>query len=380
MDKMTSRERFRKALNHQEPDRVPIDVGQDFHNGIHEVAYRNLLAFLGEEDDIRLYDRIQHLAVCKESILERLHADTRYVFANAPSNWQIKVHADSSWADEWGVVRKNVGLYDESIQCPLAGASIDEIKSYQMPDPVDPARFTGLKERAKELYEGTQYAIIGGSAASLFYLSSELMGFQEYMERLALEPQVIEILVDRILEWEIKFFDKYLEQVGEYVELVWMGDDWGMQSGPIMNPKIFKKLFMPRYKEFTHFVKSKTQAKIALHSCGSILWAMEDLYEAGVDVIHPLQATAFDMGDPEKIKKSFGNKLVFYSNLSNQSIIPHGTPEDVIKEVRDKIKILAPGGGYIISGGHNIQADVPPQNILALFDTAYQEGHYPIHN
>ena len=241
MNDMTSRERFRKALNHQEPDRVPIDVGQDFHNGIHEVAYRNLLAYLGEEDDIRLYDRIQHLAVCKESILERLHADTRYVFANAPSNWQIKVHADSSWADEWGVVRKNVGLYDESIQCPLAGASIDEIKSYQMPDPVDPARFTGLKERAKELYEGTQYAIIGGSAASLFYLSSELMGFQEYMERLALEPQVIEILVDRILEWEIQFFEKYLEQVGKYVELVWMGDDWGMQSGPIMNPKIFKK-------------------------------------------------------------------------------------------------------------------------------------------
>jgi len=112
MDDMTSRERFRKALNHQEPDRVPIDVGQDFHNGIHEVAYRNLLAYLGEEDDIRLYDRIQHLAVCKESILERLHADTRYVFANAPSNWQLKVHADSSWADEWGVVRKNVGLYD----------------------------------------------------------------------------------------------------------------------------------------------------------------------------------------------------------------------------------------------------------------------------
>jgi uroporphyrinogen decarboxylase len=214
MNDMTSRERFRKALNHQEPDRVPIDVGQDFHNGIHEVAYRNLLAYLGEEGDIRLYDRIQHLAVCKKSILERLHADTRYVFASAPSNWQLKVHADSSWVDEWGVVRKNVGLYDESIQCPLAGASIDEIKNYQMPDPVDPTRFAGLKERAKELYEGTQYAIIGGSAASLFYLSSELMGFQEYMERLALEPQVIEILVDRILEWEIQFFEKYLEQVG----------------------------------------------------------------------------------------------------------------------------------------------------------------------
>lgn len=116
--------------------------------------------------------------------------------------------------------------------------------------------------------------------------------------------------------------------------------------------------------------------KIALHCCGSITWAMDDLFEAGINVIHPLQATAYDMGDPKKLKESFGKKLVFYSNLSNQTIIPYGTPEEVKAEVIEKIKWLAPGGGYIISGGHNIQADVPPANIVALFDAAYKYGRY----
>jgi len=378
MDSMNSRERFRRTLSHREPDRVPIDVGQDFHNGIHEIAYRNLLSFLGEKDGIRLYDQMQHLAVCKESILNRLHADTRYVFANPSSTWRMNIDADQRWTDEWGVVRKNVGLYDESVARPLAGGTLDDIRKYRMPDPIDPARFSDLKERTRNLFENTRYAIIGGNAASLFYLSSELMGFQEYMERLMTEPLLIEFLVDRVLEWEMRFFEKFLDQVGEYIELVWMGDDWGMQSGPIMNPNIFRRVFKPRYKVFTDMVKSKTKAKVALHACGSVLWAMEDLFEAGVDVIHPLQATAYDMGNPEKIKQLFGTKLVFYSNIANQSILPQGTRSEVANEARNKITALAPGGGYIFSAGHNIQADVPPENIIALFDTAYQFGCYPI--
>lgn len=378
MVKMSSRERFRTVLNHREPDRVPIDVGQDLHNGLHEVAYRNLLEYLEEDDEIRLLCPIQHLAVCKESVLNRLHSDTKYIFAGPGSNYEFKKNEDGSWQDEWGVKRKSCGLYDESFDWPLKNCTLNKAKRYKMPNPCDPQRFKGLKERAAEMYNNTEYALIAGSPASFFYITAELIGFQEYMELLALEPSVIEALVDKLLEWNMDFFDRYLDSIGEYIEMIWIGDDWGTQMGPIMSPKIFRDIFMKRYRVFTKFIKKKANVKIALHSCGSVLWALEDLIEAGIEVIHPLQPTAADMGDSKRIKEMFGDRLVFYSNLSNQTIIPRGTPKQVEQEVREKIKYLAPGGGYIVSAGHNIQADVPPENIVSLFDSAYKYGKYPI--
>jgi uroporphyrinogen decarboxylase len=181
---MTPRESFHKAIHHEEPDRVPIDVGQDFHNGIHEVAYTNLLQHLGETDEIRLYDRMQHLAVVKESVLNRLRADTRYVFATAPAGFELKEAADGSWADEWGVRRKPCGLYDEACFHPLAGCNLAAAREFRFPDPLDKSRFDGLRDRARHFHETTGYALIAGSPATLFYLTSELVGFEEYLEKL----------------------------------------------------------------------------------------------------------------------------------------------------------------------------------------------------
>jgi len=373
---MTSRERFRLALNHKEPDRVPIDVGGDMHNGLHVTAYSNLLKYLGEEDELRIYDRMQHLAVLKESVYERLHADTRYLFANGPASFELKVAEDTSWADEWGIVRKNAGLYDETCGNPLAELTMDKVKNYALPDGSDPTRFEGLRERAKDLYENTDYAIVGANAASLFYLTSELVGYQEFMELIALEPEMIEALVDRVLEYQFKFFDKYLDAIGDYVEMIWMGDDWGTQFGPLMSPNTFREIFAKRYAEFVKFVKSKADVKVAIHTCGDVLWALEDFAKAGIDVVHPLQGDAVNLQDPFMIKKEFGDDLVFYSNLKNQTVLPYGTAEDVVNDVKLKIDAFAPGGGYIMSGGHNIQADVPPENILAMIDTTLEYGKY----
>jgi uroporphyrinogen decarboxylase len=375
---MTPRERFRRAIRHEEPDRVPIDVGQDYHNGIHEIAYRNLLAHLGETDDIRLYDQMQHLAVVKQSVLDRLHADTRYVFANAPAGFTATVAADGSWPDEWGVRRKPCDYYDESCHHPLAGCDLAAVRAFRFPDPLDRSRFDGLREKAQRLYETTDYALIAGSPATLFYLTAELVGFQEYMEKLLTDRVVIETLVDRMLGFWIDFFGAYLDAVGEWVEMIWMGDDWGTQRGPILPPKLFREIFLPRYRQFCQFVKNRAPVKIALHSCGSVGWALEDLADAEIDVVHPLQGDACGMDDPEGLKRRFGKRLAFYSNLCNQTILPHGTPEQVREDVVRKILALAPGGGYVVSGGHNIQADVGPENILTLFDTAWQVGQYPL--
>jgi uroporphyrinogen decarboxylase len=375
---MTPRERYHRAIHHQEPDRVPIDAGQDLHNGLHEVAYRNLLAKLGERDEIRLYDQMQHLAVVKESVLERLHVDTRYIFAGAASGFELKFDADGSWVDEWGIRRKPAGLYDESFGHPLADCTLASVKAYRMPDPRDPARFAGLREKAEKLHRETDYALIGGSAGTLFYLASEMVGFEEYMEKVVTDPIVIETLVDRLLEYWIDFFDGYLSAIGDLVEVVWMGDDWGTQLGPVMSPRVFRQVYASRYKQLTASIKKKSKVKVALHSCGSVYWAMGDLVKAGIDILHPLQGDAADMEDPARLKREFGKKLAFYSNIRNQSTLPHGSPQEVAADAREKIRHLAPGGGYVMSAGHNIQADVPAENILALYDTALEAGRYPI--
>jgi uroporphyrinogen decarboxylase len=184
--------------------------------------------------------------------------------------------------------------------------------------------------------------------------------------------------VERVLEWMMAFTSRYLDEVGDYVEGWWMGDDWGMQTGPIMDPVIFRNIFKPRYRRLIDMVKSKTNAKVCLHTCGSTYWILGDLADVGVDVVHPIQPTASGNEDPDKLKMDFGDQFVFYSNIANTTILPYGTPDEVIEEVKHKIGTLAPGGGYIFSGGHNIQADVPPENIIALFDTAYKCGQYPI--
>ncbi len=377
---MTSRERVKNGLNHRESDRVPIDFGQDFHNGINEVAYDNLLRYLGINDagETTVYDLMQRLAVVDQRILERFRVDTRYVFTNPNENFHVPIEEDGSFEDEWGVYRKRVGYYCENVRAPLAGKSKEEIMKYPFPDPGEKSLFRGLRDKTKKLFQNTDYALMAGQAATIFYFSSELVGYNEYMMDISLNPSRIDVLVERVLEWMMEFTSHYLDEVGDYVEGWWMGDDWGMQTGPIMDPKIFRSMYKPRYRRLIDMVKSKTNAKVCLHTCGSTYWIMGDLVDVGVDVVHPIQPTASGNEDPDKIKRDFGDHLVFYSNIANTTTLPYGTPDEVCEEVKNKLRALAPGGGYIFSGGHNIQADVPPENIIALFDTAYECGQYPI--
>src|ERR1019366_6310192 len=199
---MTPRDRVRKALRREEPDRIPIDFGQDFHNGINEVAYRNLQAYLqmGTGAPPRVYDLIQRLAVVDEKILERFHVDTRYIMANPNEKWPLKIEEDGSFGDEWGIYHQRCGYYCENVSAPLAGKSKREILDFPFPDPIEPSRFRGLLEKAKRLCDSTDYALMAGQAASLYYFSAELRGLENYMSDLAHDPELVALLVDRFLE------------------------------------------------------------------------------------------------------------------------------------------------------------------------------------
>ena len=373
---MTHRERIRIALNHEEPDRLPIDNG-GVVSGMHEVAYRNLLDYLGMEDTITIYDGVQRLALVKDEILDLLGVDTRYLFANAPSFWKYEEHADGSWADEFGTGYVRSEYYCDYLAPVLKNATMKDLKAYTFPDPKDTARFEGLRDKAQNLYDNTDYALVGGNISALYYIGWVLRGMEQFLMDVMLNREFSDYLMDKIVEWNISFLDSYLSEIGDYIEYQWIGDDWGVQDGPLISPGMFRDTVAPRFKKIIDFIKTKTSAKVIYHTCGATYWVIQDLIDMGVDIVQPLQANAAGNEDAERLKRDFGGKICFHGNTNNQGVF-HRSKEEVVADALYRIKHLSPGGGYIFSSGHNIQPNMPPENILALFNTAREFGRYPL--
>ncbi len=373
---MTSRERIRKAINHEEPDRVPIDCNSVVSQ-IHEKAYENLLDYLGMRDEIRIVCPTQRIAGLSEEVYDLLGVDTRYIYTNAPSSWKYEERADGSWVDEFGTGLKRCGLYCDISEPVLANATLEDVKRYQFPDPGDPARFEGLREKAEDLYENTGYALVGGLQLAIYYFAWVLRGIRQFTEDIILNKPLADYIMDKLVDWNIEMLDGYLSEVGDYIEYQWFADDWGVQDGPFISPGMFRETMVGRFKKIISFVKSKTKAKFCMHTCGATLWMMNDLVEMGVDIVHPVQANAKGNEDAARLKRDYGDKLVFHGNTNNQGVF-HKSIEEVTADALYRIRHLAPGGGYIFSGGHNIQVNMPPENIMALFDTAKEYGVYPI--
>lgn len=373
---MNPRERVKTSLNHKEGDRIPIDHN-NYVSGMSEIAYRNLLKYLKTEDEIKIYDYVQRLALVKEEILGMFGVDTRYILPKAPSNFIFDGDPENEFKDEFGVVYRRCGYYADIWKPPLRGKTLEEIKKYKFPDLSDNSRFDGSGIEAKNLSENTNYSIWAGAIPALFYTAWTLRGMQDFTIDLYTDPKMAFYLVDRIMDYWMEYMEKFLNQVGSYVDVFWGGgDDWGHQGGPMISPDLFKTEVVPRLKKMIGFFKSKTNAKCCYHSCGSVYWCLEDLIEVGVDIIHPLQPNAYG-NDTDKVKKEFGRKICFHGGTNNQGVFDkniHILTIDTLKRIKD----LAPDGGYIFSSGHNIQANTPPENIVRLFELAKEYGKYPI--
>jgi uroporphyrinogen decarboxylase len=255
--------------------------------------------------------------------------------------------------------------------------TIEDLKKFKMPDPTDKSRIAGLKEKAKWMYENTDKALVSGDLPNLYYLAWCLRGYENFMADTAGDPEFANYLLDMIMEWQIEYINSYLGEIGEYVQIMWAGDDWGSQDGPLIRPEEFRSTVVPRFAKMIRAMKAKSNAKVAYHSCGSVLWCMDDFIEMGVDIIQPLQANAAHMGDSANLKNLYGKKICFHGGLDNQGLF-HLDKETLIEDTKYRIKSFAPGGGYIFGSGHNIQANCPPENIIALFETAEKYGKYPI--
>jgi uroporphyrinogen decarboxylase len=375
-ERVTSRDRVRRALNHEEPDRVPIDCN-GIVSSIHEVAYANLLTSLGVEEDVVVLDAVQRITLNSERVLTSLGVDTRYLYPNGPSTWSYRENPDGTWKDEFGSTFRRIGFYADNVAPVLKGTSFAEVKAYKLPDPTDPSRFAGLRERALALHSSTDFALVSGSMLSFDYIRWVLRGIEDAIADLHESPRLAEYQLDAIVDWMIAFGGGIMDAIGDLVEFFWVGDDWGTQGGPFYGPEMFRKLMKPRIARLIGAMKKKTGAKCAYHSCGSVRWAIPDLMEAGVDILHPLQPNAEGNGDTRGIKTEFGKGLSFHGGTNNQGLF-HGDPLAMERDTLERLRELAPGGGYLFSSGHNIQANMPAENIRLLFSIGRKYGRYPI--
>ena len=378
MSEMTSRERVLAALKHQEADRVPLDLG-GYPTTIETIPYNELKKYLGIQSETSNFVR-DHVDPSEE-VLQKFKIDTRYLRPGPPRNFKIKIEPDNSYIDEWGTKwRKSpTSIYWDPVDYPLKEATLEDLEKYPWPDPDDPGRTEGLRERAKMLRESTRYAIVGDSPASgIFDLACLfLAGPERFMADMILDKLFARALLEKICEVHMRLYENYLNAIGDYIDVIIVMDDLGGMQGPLISPDLYREMVKPIEKRLWQFIKSKTKAALFLHCCGGIYPIIPDLIEMGVDILNPIQVSAKDM-DTGRLKRDFGNKLTFWGAIDTQQVLPFGSPEDVEREVKRRILDLAPGGGYVLTAVHNIQAGVPAENICRMYESAQKFGSYPI--
>ena len=382
---MTSRERVLKALNHNIPDRVPIDLG-GFQTGIHKKAYAELLAHLDISDEITILDPVQQLAKPCEEVLQRFNVDIRYICAHSPDSFKSGIEQNirdgKLWhdlKDEFGVIWSmpdDQQLYMDISHHPLADAGVKNIEDYPFPDGTDSTRFTGVRQQALEMREETPYAISTGIGGVVYETCWYMRGLERWFMDMLENIDFCEALLEQTLKFWIDYYTGFLAEVGDIIDIVMVGDDLAGQYGPLFSPDFYRKVVKPRHKKLIRYIKSLTSAKIWYHTCGSCVEYIPDLIDNGIDILNPVQISAAKM-DPQSLKNTFGKDIVFWGGgIDSQHVLPFAMPDEIKEHVRKNIEIFKSGGGYVFNNVHNIQVGVPPENIVAMYDAAYEFGFY----
>jgi uroporphyrinogen decarboxylase len=378
---MTHRERVLAALSHREPDRVPIDFGGSRCSSLHVAGYERLKRHFGIEAPNIISDRMMQPVFIDERILQRFDVDTRCVAPGAPDRGGDQELDPITYRDEWGVVRTQpLGSYWYDLkESPLIGeVTVQDVLRHRWPDPDDPGRTRGLRERALALKSLGDYALVLNLTVGAVHISQYLRGFQDWYMDMAADQQLVGAVMDAILEVNLPIARHMMKEVGDLVDIVFTGDDLGTQGGPQISPATYRKVIKPRHARYFSLVHEMCpHAKVALHTCGSVYALLPDLIDIGVEVLNPIQVAAVDM-EPARLKAEFGDKLSFWGAVDSQQVLPHGSVEDVRAEVRRRIRELGQGGGYMVAAVHNIQPDVPTENIIAMYDAAKEFGQYPL--
>lgn len=392
------------ALNHREPDRVPVDFGAHRSSGIMAVAYGKLRRYLElPQRPIRVYDMIQQLAVVDDDVLDLFGIDTIELgrgFSQNEGAWKPWTLPDGSEClipsyvdvrrdgDTWylfsptgravGVQRKGMLYFDQIYWPYLEGVPedlsdldtmlTDIMWSISTPPNLSLVGLDELRERAKSLRESTDRAIIGLFGGNVVEIPQFLCRIDNFLWLMGAEPETVDRLLDRLVEIHLKNLASYLGAVGPYIDIILFGDDMGMQSGPQFSPEMYRRYFKPRHQLLWNRAKELADVKVMLHCCGGIKPLLADMIDAGLDTTNPVQTSCVGM-DFRGLKRDFGPSLCLWGGgCDTQSILPGVSPEEIRRHVLERLEILAPGGGFIFQQVHNIMADVSPENVVAMFE------------
>lgn len=377
---MTSRERVLTALNHEEPDRVPLFLGTTGVTSVMGPGYPRLRAHLGMPAvPVRWFSKPLQYVWMDDDILERLGSDGRAVMpGSAASPHRREISADCL-VDDWGCTwTKSPGAdYFEVNAAPLRDATLDDLDRYAWPDLLPPGRFAGLADRCRAIQEAG-YATVLLTGITLFEQACLLRGLENCLLDLAGDEDFYLALQDHLKRLALPYLTELCRQVGPYADVIVTGDDLGAQDTTLMSPAVYRRLIKPHEAELLDTIHAHSKAKVFFHSCGNIHALVGDLIEIGVDLLNPVQVSAGSMADTARLKREFGAHIAFSGAIDTHRVMPHGTPEDVRAEVRRRIGDLAPGGGFIASAVHCLQPDVPPDNIVTMCAAVREYGKYPL--
>jgi len=350
-------------------------------------AYQDVMAYLGcDPGPIEIVNIIEQLPRLDEAFLDEvIRADTRQVRERGSSSWKLRIEEDEHYREfvsEWLMglrMPKEDGHYFDLVDFPLKEPTREALDAFPWPDPADPARWEGLREEAWHMYESTDYGLVVGCVfgGGVFEFPEYLRGMQAFLVDLIANPEFADELMDRITEILITAYSHMLEEVGPYAQVVSICDDLATQLGPMISPELYRERIKPRQKRLVGAIKARTEAKILYHGCGATLEFLPDWIEIGVDIFNPVQVSARGLNDTAELKKRFGKDLTFWGGVCDtQRVLPFGTPEEVREETRRRLDDLMPDGGFVAAPIHNIQDGVPPENIMAMYETIHRYGVY----
>lgn len=375
---MTRRERVMKALNHQPTDRIPLDIG-GMHNltTMHKDCYANLKAYMGLKEEPEIASTRSQAIKPTAEMLERFHSDCVPLYPARPE-WELNPvqEADGSltYTDEWGIGwrKSESAIYFDAQGHPMKDVTLDNFDEQNWLSPDYDYGYDEMAARAKDLYENTDYAIVvNGPLDGATYVHVQgLVGYEKFFIMMMMEKELTKKLMQKVVDFQIGQWKQIFDKMGDYIHVCRMSDDLGSQKAPLMRPNIYREMIKPYQKQIVDYIKSrKPDVKIVYHCDGAILPFLPDIVEIGFDAWNPVQVTAAGIDDTAAIKAEFGDKLCFWgAGCDSQKVIANETPEVIRAEVRRRINDLAPGGGMVLGSIHNLQKNVPPENIVAFYD------------
>jgi uroporphyrinogen decarboxylase len=407
---MMPRERVLAALEHRETDRVPVDFSGHRSSGLAALVYHDLRKQLGlPPKPVRVYDMVQQLAIVDDDVLDRLGVDTIEMgrgFLSEDEDWKdwvlpdgkpckipYYVHVEKG-GEGWYLlnenghelaVQKKGFLYFEQTHFPLKDRNFATDEFYDLEDvlsqtvwtgvaspgahlPLDDQGLTEMADRAKKLRASTDRAIIGLFGGNMFEIPQMLFRMDNYLTILGLYPDRVHRFSEKLCALHLKNLEKWLTAVGPHIDIIQFGDDLGGQTGPLISPQMYREMIKPYHRKLWRRAKELADVKVMLHCCGGVSELLDDLIDAGLDAINPVQINASGM-DPAELKSRFGSRITLWGGgCDTRDVLPNGSPDQVTAHVEGLVRLLRLGGGFVFQQVHNVLADVPAENVVAMFD------------